>query len=71
MDTLLVSVYDYDKEEWVSMGSEEIPSDLDDDLARLIGKGLVYEGDWIPGSVELCISRENGHGIRVLLEGQQ
>ena len=41
MDTLNVTVYNQDCEECVDCGSVEVPKDLDDDMACLVGKGLV------------------------------
>ena len=72
MDTLNVTVYNQDCEEWVDCGSVEVPKDLDDDMACLVGKGLVYESDWIPGSVTIGIAREDAGGFtpRLIYSGK-
>jgi hypothetical protein len=69
MDNLLVSVYCADNNEWFECGGTEIPSNMDDDTACLIAKGLVFECDWTPGSVTMCILREESYGSRVIYEG--
>lgn len=69
MDDLSVTVYCDEANEHYECGGVEIPSSMDDETACLIAKGLVFECDWIPGSVTLCIVRENGLGPRIIYEG--
>jgi hypothetical protein len=69
MDVVLVTVFDNDSNRWYECGDTGIPSDMDDDTACLVAKGLVYESNWSPGSVTLCIAREDAGGLRVLYEG--
>lgn len=69
MDEIFVSVYEDASNDWYECGSVEVRSDLDDETAVLIAKGLVFESDWIPGSVTLCVSREDVTGLRILYEG--
>lgn len=69
MDDLSVTVFNDEDNEHYDCGGCEIPSSLDDDTACLIAKGLVFECDWIPGSVTLCVVREDGQGSRLIYEG--
>lgn len=55
---------------WEEVGSHSIPASLDDETACLIGKGMVYENDWIRGSINVVVIREDSHGVRVLYEGK-
>jgi hypothetical protein len=69
MDELNVFVFNEDDDMWHECGGVQVSSELDDDLASLIGKGLAWERDWIPGSVTLSIRREERQGWREIYKG--
>lgn len=72
MDEIFVSVQldPSDPSTWEEVGSFTIPPFLDDEIACLAGKGLVYENNWIRGTVNIVVLREDETGVRILYEGK-
>jgi hypothetical protein len=71
MDEIFISVQTDpdDLGTWVEVGSCRISRNADDETACDLARNIVHEADWIIGTVNLVVIREDDHGIRVLYEG--
>jgi hypothetical protein len=72
MDKLVVTVYRFENDSETCHPlhtlTYNVDPRMDDDTARLVALGLVYERNYLSFDISLCVVREDAHTSRVLLD---